>query len=372
MSVKLVCPNCGPVRVTANGAGALVNVVPGPIPNSKCFRCGRQLHAVETDESKALDPPRFGNWPSMVGVILALFVLFLAAAWVSAFQGVGWALVFAGILGGILGWHYLRKKGEHSTVSVRWAIEKTVGLVSAGRLQEGEATLQRALRELPPSDQCYDQEAQDRFDVLMLLGALMEKMTPDPAEQLQYFDQCLELLDRLPLPPPGEDRIVNRPYQMLMNRANALNALGRLAEAEKGYEMAYTWARDRDTRCKCLTYQGWSILEQRNSDRFPEAETAFDQFDEVALGGSASPPLISLVKAGRAVMYVATDDLVTARDFCEEALSIDSSNNNAQILKRALGYDARTGKEILSAFFKMLRGPGEETPDPIKPLPKDF
>jgi hypothetical protein len=44
---ELYCPKCGPIRTTYTRSSAgldLNSLSSGPVPGSKCFHCGRQLH----------------------------------------------------------------------------------------------------------------------------------------------------------------------------------------------------------------------------------------------------------------------------------------------------------------------------------------
>ena len=80
MSLKLICPNCGPIRTAIRKAGAPIELRPGPIPGSRCFRCKSQLHAVEADDFGAVKGGGCAGLILVVGGILVLFLSALAAA----------------------------------------------------------------------------------------------------------------------------------------------------------------------------------------------------------------------------------------------------------------------------------------------------
>jgi tetratricopeptide (TPR) repeat protein len=249
-----------------------------------------------------------------------------------------------------------------------------VDRVHRGDFESAHRMLISSLDRLPQASQCSGLAAHQRFNLLALLGSLMEKWTRDPRKHLAPYDECRELIGMIPPPPPGPDLLVNIAYMVEMNRANVLEKLGRYAEATEGYEAALRRARDAAIRCKCLVYVGWAFLCQRNPLNLSRAWESFDKFGQEARGGQATRDDMARFQVGRALQLATQNRIAEALIACDEALYLEPAQHLAATLRPLLVNGPSPG-DLLSCFFAALeRGPsGTPTPSPpLPPLPADF
>jgi hypothetical protein len=105
---KLYCPNCGPIRTTMMRSSAgidLDSLPPGPVPGSKCGRCGKQLYA---GSSTSIRPPLMCEEkyrPFVVGAISGCILWSITGGFIHAYViSPDWDTMVQKAVTALIGW----------------------------------------------------------------------------------------------------------------------------------------------------------------------------------------------------------------------------------------------------------------------------
>jgi CHAT domain-containing protein/tetratricopeptide (TPR) repeat protein len=160
-------------------------------------------------------------------------------------------------------------------------------------------------------------------------------------------------------------------YKMYMNRAIAAGRLKLYVLEEESLSAALRVALEPETKCKCLAYQVWAILQQQDATKLDQAQAVVSQFDRLVTP-HMPPPLIAQAETGRAVLSLLQNDVEAARAAVVKAIRLDPTNETASKLMKILLQPNPSAADA----WKFLGSDGQaSTPEaapnqPLSPLPE--
>lgn len=254
------------------------------------------------------------------------------------------------------------------------AFREALVLSKQGHTAEARCVLEQALDQLPTAKDCIDENAVDRFRLLLLLADRVRKDTGDVRRELELLNECLPLLGYIPPAKPGLDHIVNAKYRFHMNRGIAASHLGLFDQSVPAFRDALQVARQPDTRCKCLALLGRDLALQGDLTNREELTAVYAQFDQEAQGQAINPYSQAIALVGQAVLRLYENDKRGACRLLEQAIP-NPSTDQQRVLDMLRRQDT-TAQEMIALLLLPLQsdspGPGTDPRQPLPPLADDL
>lgn len=214
--------------------------------------------------------------------------------------------------------------------------------------------------------------AKERFDLLLLLSDTTRKWSHDANRELEWLNECAMLVEKpsFPSKQPESDRN-NMVYMMYMNRAIAADSLGLYVLADESLSTALQMALEPETKCKCLAYQVWAILQQQDPAKINQARAAVSQFDRLVTPHVAAPVIVQ-VEAARAVLSLWRNDVQAARAAAVRASHLCPT---VELVREVMQIVLRPNTSEADAWEIVRKYGQEKAPEipprkPLSPLPE--
>jgi CHAT domain-containing protein len=243
---------------------------------------------------------------------------------------------------------------------------KIFSLTNRGEYEEAENELNRCLDRLPPTEKCSGRIAGQRLQYAVLLADILKRQDKDVERQLHLLNESVLLLEKAPLPPPlpGPDRKTNLEYMVFVNRAIAAGKLNKLILEEESWSRAYQKAKDTETRCKCLTFQIWSILKQRDEAKIDSVKSLIGEYDGICKKANERDiPLILRydLEIARVVHCLYCDDIRRARTSFDDALRMGISAPGIKQLQEILTDQVIDSRKAMNEIIELWKNEKEKS-----------
>jgi tetratricopeptide (TPR) repeat protein len=247
-------------------------------------------------------------------------------------------------------------------------------LIRTGDFADAEAVLADALERIPPPTQCTEEEADLRFRFVLMLASVAREWRSDLSKELELLNECADIVTVNSLPPPSvtEDRL-SLIYMMYMNRAIAAGKLKLHLLEEESLSAALEAAVEPSTKCKCLAYQAWSILYQKDLAKIDRIESIITNFDLLADQCKIPSGLASQIRTAEVMVRLHRNDVRGAGDACARAVRIDGSRRLVQVMMEILIRPEVSAAEALDLIWQALESKEPKSSDrPLSPLPPEI
>jgi hypothetical protein len=260
--------------------------------------------------------------------------------------------------------HSGRRASGHQEESVAAMHDRALIAYRAGAFPKAETILRDAIERSPGITEGSDTDVDLRFK-LLLLASLAREWHEDHQQELQWLKECVGIVAtrHVEISPPFQPDHLNLIYMMQMNRAVAAGKLKRFLMEEEALTLAFAAAHEPATKCKCLAYQAWCILRQKDHSKNGAVESIIERFDARA-GRTTPAPLKAQIRIAEAWIRLYRNDLAGARDACARAMEVYPAEHSARALVELLLTPDVSATEAIRQIEQLMEGTVPEKPAP--------